>query len=105
MSPSSSSLVGGVFTSEAPGKPNLLIEGFELNRQWKSQRDKQRVGNRGPAQWEAAVPGTQGGSLLTRVQKPRPLPGAGAMEVGNVRGSWNHRGDRAMAGDAIHSRE
>ena len=87
------------------GKPKLLTEGFELNRQWKSQRDEQGLGNRGPALWEAATPGTQGGSHLIRGQKPRAFPGAGATEAGNVMGSWNHRGVGAMAGDAIHSRE
>lgn len=87
------------------GKPNLLIGGFELNRQWKSQRDEQGLGNRGPAQWEAATSGTQGGSHLIRVQEPRASLGAGATEAGNVMGSWNHRGGGAMAGDAIHSRE
>lgn len=57
----------------------------------------------GPAQQEAAIPGTQGASGLIRVQKPRLLfPGAGTTETGNVRGSWNHRGGRAVAGHAIH---
>ena len=50
------------------GKPKLLTEGFELNRQWKSQRDEQGLGNRGPAQWEAATLGLREAVILSEVR-------------------------------------
>ena len=86
------------------GKPNLLLEGFELNRQWKSQRDEQGLGNRGPAQWEAATPGTQGGSHLIGGQKPRAFPELGPRRQGM---SWGAgiTGEMEPWLERIHSRE